>query len=315
MKLPPFAQIKLVAVLATASVLLGCEAPTSNAGEQTPDYPIVPASASNLVAVTNLVAEEPAPAQPGSEAPAAAPVALSARLQDVLKLAQSGVGDDVILAFIENSPDPFNPSPDEILYLTDVGLSDVVITALVNHRAAQSETAQQAPPPPAQNEPAAPPAPEQAAPAATYNPEPQVVYSAPPEVQSAPPAPPAEYSYFYNSLSPYGSWVDMPDYGYCWQPTVVVYQHDWRPYCDRGRWLYTDAGLLLAVRLFVGLGAVSLWTLVPSSGTGMVLAAWSDLVARLGVLALYGFSLWLGAVAAWRRTTMPAWALPITERA
>src|SRR5206468_1232576 len=48
--------------------------------------------------------------------------------------------------------------------------------------------------------------------------------------------------YFHESLAPYGSWVSVPEYGMCWQPTVVVVNPGWRPYCDRGRWVYTDCG-------------------------------------------------------------------------
>jgi len=47
------------------------------------------------------------------------------------------------------------------------------------------------------------------------------------------------FSYFYDSLSPYGDWVDVDTYGYCWQPRGV--DADWRPYTD-GYWSYTDAG-------------------------------------------------------------------------
>ena len=48
--------------------------------------------------------------------------------------------------------------------------------------------------------------------------------------------------FFYDSLGSGGSWVELGDYGYCWQPSVAVIQRDWRPYCDRGRWLYSDCG-------------------------------------------------------------------------
>ena len=47
------------------------------------------------------------------------------------------------------------------------------------------------------------------------------------------------FSYFYESLAPYGDWVDVERYGYCWQPRGVA--ADWRPYTD-GYWSYTDAG-------------------------------------------------------------------------
>ena len=47
------------------------------------------------------------------------------------------------------------------------------------------------------------------------------------------------FSYFYESLQPYGGWVDVDSYGYCWQPWGL--DRDWRPYTD-GYWSYTDAG-------------------------------------------------------------------------
>lgn len=46
--------------------------------------------------------------------------------------------------------------------------------------------------------------------------------------------------FFYNNLSG-GSWIEVADYGYCWQPDVVVSNTSWRPYAD-GYWAYTDLG-------------------------------------------------------------------------
>lgn len=48
-----------------------------------------------------------------------------------------------------------------------------------------------------------------------------------------------DFSYFYDNLSPYGEWVDVSPYGYCWRPTVT--DPNWRPYTD-GYWAFTDAG-------------------------------------------------------------------------
>lgn len=47
------------------------------------------------------------------------------------------------------------------------------------------------------------------------------------------------FSFFFDNLDPYGEWVDVPAYGYCWRPVGV--DRDWRPYSD-GYWTYTDAG-------------------------------------------------------------------------
>ena len=46
--------------------------------------------------------------------------------------------------------------------------------------------------------------------------------------------------FFYNNLSG-GSWIEVGDYGYCWQPDVAASDSNWRPYSD-GYWTYTDLG-------------------------------------------------------------------------
>lgn len=46
--------------------------------------------------------------------------------------------------------------------------------------------------------------------------------------------------FFYNNLSG-GSWIEVADYGYCWQPDLAVRDGAWRPYAD-GYWAYTDLG-------------------------------------------------------------------------
>jgi hypothetical protein len=48
-----------------------------------------------------------------------------------------------------------------------------------------------------------------------------------------------DFSFFYENLSPYGEWVDVDGYGYCFHPAMV--DADWQPYTD-GYWAYTDAG-------------------------------------------------------------------------
>src|SRR5205085_7912562 len=46
-------------------------------------------------------------------------------------------------------------------------------------------------------------------------------------------------NFFYDNLSG-GSWYDVADYGYVWQPDVAT-NSNWRPYTD-GYWAYTDQG-------------------------------------------------------------------------
>jgi len=189
--------------------------------------------------------EAPVPGAP-AQAQAAVPVNLSPGAAEVVRLAGSGVGDDVVVAYIQNSQAPFNLSADDVLYLKDIGLSPQVTSAMLSHDSTlRGQPQQYAPAAPA---PAVPPgtAPSTyqwqspAAPTAPVPAEP------PPPVTAPPPAyvttAPADVSYFYNDLSPYGTWVSLEGYGWCWQPRTVVIAHGWRPYCDGGHWVYTDAG-------------------------------------------------------------------------
>jgi hypothetical protein len=171
------------------------------------------------------------PAQPS----VAAPVNLSPGAAEVVRLAGSGVGDDVVLAYIQNSQAAFNLAADDVLYLKDIGLSPQVTSAMLSHDSALRNQAQQYAPAPA----------VQAAPTPAATVTPATVVTAQPVVAAAPAyvtSAPAEVSYFYNDLSPYGTWVSLEGYGWCWQPRTVVISPAWRPYCDGGNWVYTDAG-------------------------------------------------------------------------
>lgn len=48
-----------------------------------------------------------------------------------------------------------------------------------------------------------------------------------------------DLGFFFDSLSPYGRWVQTPAYDWAFVPDVAT--TTWRPYTD-GQWLYTDAG-------------------------------------------------------------------------
>ena len=60
-------------------------------------------------------------------------------------------------------------------------------------------------------------------------------------VQSAKAQPGAAVSFqmFYDQLAPHGQWIDDPDYGYVWAPSVG---RDFRPYYSGGRWAMTEYG-------------------------------------------------------------------------
>jgi len=65
-------------------------------------------------------------------------------------------------------------------------------------------------------------------------------------VPAPPPASPAPadpddvtYQNFYDQLSPYGQWIEDPNYGYVWLPDAGP---DFKPYASNGHWVYTDEG-------------------------------------------------------------------------
>jgi hypothetical protein len=47
------------------------------------------------------------------------------------------------------------------------------------------------------------------------------------------------FQVFYDELSPYGTWVENPDYGYVWMPNTGP---GFTPYATNGYWVFTDDG-------------------------------------------------------------------------
>lgn len=155
-----------------------------------------------------------------------APANLSPELQQVVRLAQQHINDDVIVNYVKNSGKSFKLSADDIIYLNSQGVSQNVIntlqTAVPGNLSLLPAADSQEPVPP-------PPGVSSVAPVA-----------APPsgiELSAVQPTPTMDY--FMAQLTPYGSWVDVPGYGMCWQPAV---DFGWRPYSDQGHWEFTDAG-------------------------------------------------------------------------
>lgn len=191
-----------------------------------------PAGAEPIVA-----APEPAPA-PERKLPSG--IRTNSPALDVIKMAQAGVDETVMLTFITNTTSMFVLTADEIVYLNDIGVPGTVVTAMMHRDQEIKQFWSNA------NQPVAPP--QAVVPADTQAAAPTYVNPPQPEPQPAPaeaaPAQPTvvNNNYFYDTLSPYGTWVEIDGYGRCWQPTVVVVNRNWRPYSDGGRWVYTDAG-------------------------------------------------------------------------
>lgn len=240
-------------VAASVALLAGCLEQTRQASQLPPAVPTAAVPAREPDAIVR-----PDP----SSANVSSPVAEIARLH------QSGLDESVVKAFVEKSTNALNPTADELIFLKDIGVSPRVITAMIQQTAKVREQVSAAatvapaavarPNVPTEARPnmtviaanANPPA----APAVSAAPQPPTVVPIPdPQVTLAPaqpapivqPAPanlPQQVTVFYQQLQPYGTWMQVADYGWCWQPTVVVSTPTWRPYADRGRWLHTDNG-------------------------------------------------------------------------
>jgi hypothetical protein len=170
--------------------------------------------------------------------------------KEVVKLAQAGVDDGVILSYITNANVRFGVSTDQIIYLNDLGVSGTVVTAMMQHDAALNAAAAANTPPPATSAPPTAPGTDNAYPPAQTVDDTGAATPPPDTTDFADYAGPNpddgtvadDTDYFYDSLQPYGNWVYLTGYGMCWQPTVYLRDHAWRPYSDRGRWIYTDYG-------------------------------------------------------------------------
>ena len=136
-------------------------------------------------------------------------------VQDVLKLTQAGIAEDIILNQIKNNAATYRLTADQIILLKNQGVSQPVIKALL----AGADT------PPASMAPVPPPAIQPPAPVPT---------------PAAPPLP--GLNDYQTQLAPYGTWLPVPDYGLCWQPAIAATDPFWRPYLNQGHWIYTAAG-------------------------------------------------------------------------
>jgi len=66
-----------------------------------------------------------------TEKPLPASLKLMGPLSELIKLANSGVDESVLMAYVANSARPFNLDVEEIIYLNDIGVSGSVVTAML----------------------------------------------------------------------------------------------------------------------------------------------------------------------------------------
>ena len=177
------------------------------------------------------------------DAYAPSPIQLSPAVNDVVKLYESMVNEDVLISFAENSHYPFKLTADQIVYLQDIGISDAVMNAMIQRDAILTgQPAEQMlvqTDVPVEEVSTATSVAEVRAPVYAGNPAP-VTEPAPQTTVTETRVVTREY--FHDQLAPYGSWVHVDNYGWCWRPTVAVTNVSWQPYSDNGRWVYTNNG-------------------------------------------------------------------------
>jgi hypothetical protein len=278
MKASIFQKFGLALVLAFAPFLGGCDAgqsasaaPVDQPVAQVSDAQATPDSAppdadaqakdTNPISTADLSADTNADAALenasgkliSSPDTAGTNVSNNPQLTDFVKLVQAGVGESVLLAYVTNSASAFNVSSDDILYLNDLGTPEPVVSAMLAKDQQFNGNAATAPTITAPDTTAPTTTPDMYAGAGNVPPPSGADVNAAP-VQTPPmipseaveqevqQSPNSSYTYFYDSLAPYGNWVYLDGYGPCWQPTVVVANAGWTPYADRGHWAYTDSG-------------------------------------------------------------------------
>jgi hypothetical protein len=133
---------------------------------------------------------------------------LSSGVSQIVQLAQAKIGDDTIIAYIKNSRNSYGLTADQIIYLRQQGISEAVLTAMLNQPGpgvAVAAPATPAPPPMAASTPAT-------ASGSTATVAPTVTY-----VQTVPAA-----SYYYQPYYPY--YYNQPYYypAYGWYPPVSL---------------------------------------------------------------------------------------------
>ena len=158
-------------------------------------------------------------------------------LQQIVKLAQAHISDDNIITYIKTSGATFSLSADDVLYLNGQGVSQQVISALLQAKPPQVLNPQSVVVATAfQSAPSLPSSP----------PVSSTQFAVPVSASGSSTAPPSDavnFAYFKEELNPYGQWHDdISTNGTCWVPNELQTNPNWRPYVDHGNWTYTDDG-------------------------------------------------------------------------
>jgi len=140
----------------------------------------------------------------------------SAGADDLIRMARSGVDEEVLTAYIDAAPGTFDLSADDIITLKDLGVPSKVINEALRHGLTdESDSVSEA---------------EAKERVQTASDEANAGMLTAAAV--APPSGDLNISFFYESLYPYGNWLDV-DGEWCWHPNAAAISPDWAPYCRR----------------------------------------------------------------------------------
>ena len=229
-----------------ASLLASCTSPSYHyptpVVQQVTPAPRYVVESRTTVAPTPNVQEQTTPQQPQAD--------LQTVIDGVVKLAQSGASEEVQIAYVQSQMVPRAPTAEEVVHLSDIGLSDQVVETMIRasergmltsptleDQSAGEQLVGSVPPPPSAVAPPVVQSESTTVESQTVVVEQPVYVEQPLVVQQ-----PVVVERYYAELNPYGTWLTVPDYGNCWRPTAAVVDTSWRPYHHRGRWLYSDLG-------------------------------------------------------------------------
>ena len=217
-------------LMLTVALAAGCE--RESKGPRVYNHPPAtvgpPADLSQFDAPSPSPSSAPAVADPVPVAQIAAPAPVSSSLElspgvaDVVDMAKRGVGNEALLAFVEQNPVNHRIAAETIIFLNDLGVPENVVALMIRQGDAVKQEGVPMEPAEVTGQPVA---------------------STPPPA----PLPPANDSpvvnnHYYGALDPYGDWVYDGSHGWVWRPTVAMVDVSWRPYRQGGRWIYSDAG-------------------------------------------------------------------------
>jgi len=145
---------------------------------------------------------------------------------ELIKMARSGVDEEVLTAYIETSTDTFDLDADDIITLKDLGVPSKIISEALRHGHADA------------SDTAAAIAARETIQAASGDEGASAVLTT---AAVAPPETDQNISFFYEALYPYGNWITI-DGDWCWRPNAATISPDWAPYCRHGHWVWSDWG-------------------------------------------------------------------------